>query len=123
MNIWNGFNEFAFYKNTIILELLKRPLGRSPTSTANPDRPRGSNRYYGELKWIFNFVDNFAFIAAGSGGLSNVTAACLERGDSSTTCLTVRIAKNEAFRFSEIQYLEHIIMTMNKVKNGGNDPC
>jgi hypothetical protein len=32
-----------------------------------------------------------------------------------------RVAKNEAFKPAEIQFLEHIIMTMNRVKNGGND--
>jgi hypothetical protein len=68
-----------------------------------------------------NFVDDFALIAAGSGGASNVIVACLEREESLTTCLTVRVAKNEAFKPAEIQFLEHIIITMNRVKNGGEN--
>ena len=121
LNIWNGLDELAFYENTIILELLERSQREFPTSIANSYPYRGSNGRCGELKWMSNFVDDFALIAAGSGGASNVTAACLEREESPTTCLTVRVAKNEAFKPAEIQYLEHIIMMMNRVKNGGND--
>ncbi len=120
LNIWKGLDELAFYENTIILEVLERSQGISPTSIANSNRRRGSNEDDGEIKWVSDFVDDFALIAAGSGGASNVTAACLEREDPPTTCLTVRVAKNEAFKPAEIRYLERIIMTMNKVKNGGS---
>ena len=40
------------------------------------ERPRGCS----------DFVDDFALIAAGAGGWSNVTAACLEREESPAVC-------------------------------------
>jgi hypothetical protein len=42
LNIWNGLDELAFYKNTIILELLERSQGEFPTSIAN-SHPHGSH--------------------------------------------------------------------------------
>jgi hypothetical protein len=120
LNIWDGLDELAFYENTIILELLQRSQGISPVRFAKSNRRRDSNKDYGEVSWVSDFVDDFALIAAGSGGASNVTAACLERQESPTVCFTVRVAKNEPFRPREEQYLEGIIMTMNKVKNGGS---
>jgi hypothetical protein len=119
LNLWNGLDELAFYENTIILELLERSQGISPITIANSDRRRGGNKDCGAVPWVSDFVDDFALIAAGSGGASNVTAACLEREESPAVCFTVRVAKNEPFKPGEVQYLEGIIMTMNKVKKGG----
>jgi hypothetical protein len=119
LNIWNGLDELAFYENTIILELLERSQGISPVSIANSDRRQDGNKDCGAVPWVSDFVDDFALIAAGSGGASNVTAACLEREESPAVCFTVRVAKNEPFKPREVQYLEGIIMTMNKVKKGG----
>jgi hypothetical protein len=68
---------------------------------------------------VSDFVDDFALIAAGAGGASNVTAACLERGESLAVCFTVWVAKKKLFKPREEQYLVGIIMTMNKVKKGG----
>ena len=123
LNVWDGLDELAFYERTMILELLARSQGLSPVTLAHSDHRDGSNKPRGELEWVPAFVDDFALIAAGAGGASNVTAACLETGGSPTRCFTIRVAKNEAFKPAEIQYLEHIIMAMNKVKNGGNDQC
>jgi hypothetical protein len=119
-NVWSGLDELAFYENTMILELLERSQGISPVTIANPGRRRDSNKSCGELPWVYDFVDDFALIAAGSGGAPNVTAACLEREESPAVCFTVRVAKNEPFKPREEQYLESIIMTMNKVKTGGS---
>jgi len=119
LNIWDRLDELAFYENTMILELLERSQGISPTSIANFDRRR-TNEHCEELKWVSDFVDDFALIAAGSGGASNVTAACLEKDESPTRSFTVRVAKNEAFKPAEIQYLERIITIMNKIRNEGN---
>jgi hypothetical protein len=120
LNVWNGLDELAFYENTIILELLERSQGISPVSIANSHRRRDSNEDCGEVSWVSDFVDDFALIAAGAGGASNVTAACLEREESPAVYFTVRVAKNEPFKPREEQYLEGIIMTMNKVKKGGS---
>jgi hypothetical protein len=117
-NVWNGLDELAFYENAMILELLERSQGISPV--ANSGRRRDSNKGCGELPWVSDFVDDFALIAAGSGGAPNVTAACLEREESPAVCFTVRVAKNEPFNAREEQYLEGIIMTMNRVKIGGS---
>jgi hypothetical protein len=120
LNLWNGLDEHAFYENTIILELLERSQGISPISIANSDLRRGGNKDCGAGLWVSDFVDDFALIAAGSGGAPNVTAACLEREESPVACFTIRVAKNEPFKPREAQYLEGIIMTMNKVKKGGS---
>jgi hypothetical protein len=120
LNVWNSLDELAFYENAIILELLERSQGISPVSIANSDRRRDNNEDCGEVSWVSDFVDDFALIAAGAGGASNVTAACLEREESPAVCFTVRVAKNEPFKPREEQYLEGIIMTMNKVKKGGS---
>ena len=81
LNIWDNLDERAFYENTMILELVERSQGISSMSIAESDYYRDSNDHHGELKWVSDFVDDFALIAAGSGGASNVTAACLERED------------------------------------------
>ena len=119
-NVWNGLDELAFYENAMILELLERSQGISPVSIANSGCRRDSNKGGGELPWVSDFVDDFALIAAGSGGAPNVTAACLEREESPAVCFTIRVAKNEPFKAREEQYLEGIIKTMNRVKNGGS---
>ncbi len=119
-NVWNGLDELAFYENTMILELLERSQGISPVSIANSNRRRDSSKDCGELPWVSDFVDDFALIAAGSGGAPNVTAACLEREESPVVCFAVRVAKNEPFKPRGEQYLEGIITTMNKVKIGGS---
>ena len=67
-----------------------------------------------------DFVDDFALITTRASGASNVTAACLEREESPAVCFTIQVAKNEPFKPREEQYLEGIIMTMNKVKKGGS---
>lgn len=118
-NIWSGLDEACFYENTIILEALGRSQGTSPMSIANSRHRRDSDRDYGEVLWVSDLVDDFALLAAGSGGASNVTAACLERDESPAACFTIRVAKNEPFKPAEIQYLEGIIMTMNKARKGG----
>lgn len=119
-NNWKDLDELAFYENTIILELLARSQGLSPTRIVDSGNFRGRNDHCKEVQWVSDFVDDFALIAAGAGGARNVTAACLEKQESPTTCFTVRVAKNEPFKPAEIQYLESIVATMNKVKNGGN---
>jgi hypothetical protein len=119
-NVWDGLDELAFYENAMILELLERSQGISPVSIANFGRRRDSNEGCGELSWVSDFVDDFALIAAGAGGAPNVTAACLKREESPAVCFTIRVAKNEPFNAREEQYLEGIIMTMNKVKIGGS---
>lgn len=115
-------DELTFYENAIILELLKRSQEKSPVRIANSRRRRDSDKACKELPWVSDFVDNFALIAAGSGGTRNVTAACLER-EESPACFIVRVAKNEPFDAREEQYLEGIIIIINKVKFGGIVLC
>jgi hypothetical protein len=123
LSVWNGLDERAFYENTIILELLDRSQEITPTALAKLDRRSDGNQDNEGREWISDFLDDFALIAAGCGGASNVTAACLEREELPTRTFTVRVAKNEAFTPPEMGYLEGIITTMNKVKNGGNSRC
>jgi len=120
LDIWNGLDKLAFYENTIILESLQRSQGASPVRIGKHDRHHNNSKQNGEIGWVSDFVDDFALISAGRGGASNVTAACLEREDSTADFFTLRVAKNEAFNPAEVRYLEDIISTMNKVKNGGN---
>jgi hypothetical protein len=100
-NVWNGFDKLAFYKNTMILELLERSQGISSVSIANSNYRRDSNKDYGELPWVSDFVDDFALIAAGLSGALNVTATCLEREESPAVYFIIRVAKNESFKPKE----------------------
>lgn len=120
VNIWKNLDERAFYENTIILELLDRSQEESPTNIVKAERRSNPNHTNEVTEWFCDFLDDFALIAAGPGGASNVTAACLEREELPTRTLTVRVAKNETFKPSEIQYLEEIMTIVNKVRNGGN---
>ena len=123
-SVWSGLDERAFYENTIILELLDRSQGISPTKFADLDDESDSHHHQDQgRRWIGGFLDDFALIAAGSGGAANVTAACLERGELPTKSFTVRVAKNEAFTPPEIQYLDGIVTIMNRVRNRGNHCC
>ncbi|ERF70417.1 hypothetical protein EPUS_05236 [Endocarpon pusillum Z07020] len=118
VNIWKNLDECAFYENTIILELLDRSQEESPTNIVKAERRSNPNNTNEVTEWFCDFLDDFALIAAGPGGASNVTAACLEREELPTRTLTVRVAKNESFKPSEIQYLEGIMTIVNKVRNG-----
>ncbi len=88
-NIQNSLNKLAFYKNTIILELLERLQGISLLSITNSNCHRDNNKDCGELPQVSNFVNNFALITTGLGRAPNVTATCLEREELPVVCFTI----------------------------------
>ena len=83
-------------------------------SLSNKQQPSHLN-----LPWVRDFLDDFALIAAGPGGASNVSAACLELSRPDEDIITIRVAKNEDFDSQALQRLSRINVIMNQVRLRG----
>src|SRR5271170_5330457 len=113
--IWNEVDGLSFHENTIILEVLGRSQGLSLTRTTGSRRHARGGGDNDELEWVTHLLDDFALVAAGAGGASNVAASCLEWGQIPGN-LVIRVAKNEDFTVKQMQCLKQIITIMNQVK-------
>lgn len=110
-NIWTNIDELAFYEDAIYLEACAR--SQDKASHGLDDTPRIDH------PWARDFLDDFALIAAGPGGASNVTAACLETSQNEEDSIIVRVAKNEDFDFQGRQRLSRIVEVLNQVRQKG----
>lgn len=117
--IWKDVDELAFHENNIILELLGRSQGTAPPKLLNSRNPVTNDGHSDGLERVPNLLDDFALVAAGAGGASNVAAACLELNQILGKRFVIRIAKNEDFSFTQLQCLKDIVIVMNRVKQGG----
>ena len=89
---WGSIDALAFHENTIIMELLGRSQG--PATTRNQ---RQIEKDHSDDCSVQHLLDDFALVASGAGGASNVAAACMEIGDAPPKYIVIRIAKNEDF--------------------------
>jgi hypothetical protein len=117
--IWKDVDELAFHENNIILELLGRSQGTTPLKLLSSRNPVKHDGQSDGLEWVPHLLDDFALVAAGAGGASNVAAACLELNQIIGKRFIIRIAKNEDFSCTQLQCLKDIVTVMNRVKQGG----
>jgi hypothetical protein len=118
-SIWKDVDELAFHENNIILELLGRSQGTAPPKLPSSGNSVKIERHNDDLEWVTHLLDDFALVAAGAGGASNVAAACLELNHVLGNCFIIRVAKNEDFSFAQLQCLKDIVAIMNQVKQRG----
>lgn len=76
--IWKDVDALAFHENNIIFELLGRPQGTIPSKFSSSRIPITIVDHSGSLEWVTHPLDDFALVAAGTGGASNIALACLE---------------------------------------------
>ena len=113
--VWADIDELRFHENAIFLEACARSQVKEPPSRSYNQQP--SDLY--SFPWARDFLDYFALIASGSRGASNVSAACLELGQSNQNVITIRVAKNEDFNSQTRQRLFQICDIMNQVRRRG----
>jgi hypothetical protein len=114
---WKDVDELAFHENNIILELLGRSQGTAPPKLPSPRNHFKSDDHSEDQKWVTHLLDDFALVAAGAGGASNVASACLEWDQTPGNCFVIRVAKNEDFSCAQLQCLKDIVSIMNRVKH------
>ncbi|CZT13562.1 uncharacterized protein RAG0_17055 [Rhynchosporium agropyri] len=110
-NVWRETDELAFHEKALYLEACSRSQKEESQSQLDVDV-----RNKLDLPSARHFLDDFALIAAGPGGASNVTAACLELSQSNEDVITIRVAKNEDFNLQARQRLSQITAIMNQVR-------
>lgn len=101
------------------MELLGGSQGTAPPKLLNFINPVTNDGHSDGLEWVPHLLDNFALVAAGAGGASDVVAACLELNQIPGKRFIIRIAKNEDFSSTQLQCLKDIVIVMNQVKQGG----
>ncbi len=107
------------YKNSIILEVLGRSQGTAPAKLSSFRNIIQSDGHSDGLEWVTYFLDDFAPVAAGAGGATNVAAAYLEVNQTPGDSFVIRVAKNEDFTLAQLQCLKDIITIMQLVKQRG----
>lgn len=115
-NVWKDIDELGFHEQAIFLEACSRSQDKEPNSHINIRQPDKL-----DLPSASYFLDDFALVAAGPGGASNVTAACLElsQGSDGNEIITIRLAKNEAFDLQAQEMLSQITEIMNHARQRG----
>ena len=111
--VWTGIDRLPFFENAILLEYRSRSQGE-PLQSCSLMNGKVTGLESAKVPVPLatearDFLDDFALVAAGSGGPENVSATCMELSGEDDLAVIVRVARNEGVSDEMLCSLRNIV--------------